>query len=316
MRTRKLGNSDLHLSTIGFGSWAAGGPDWKAGWGPQDDKDSIAAIRRAVELGVNWIDTAAIYGLGRSEDVVGRALKGIREKVIVATKCGRRQSEDNQLYGDLRAEFIRQECENSLRRLKIERIDLYQIHWPQPDEKLEEAWIEIGKLIAQGKVRFAGLSNCTVTQIKRAHDIRPVTSLQPAYNMLRRDIEAEILPYCKANNIGVLAYSPMQHGLLTGTFTRDRVEGLPSSDFRLNNPRFQEPEISRGLELVKRLKGIASEIGLSCSQLAIAWTLRDQAVTSSIVGVRRPEQIEETAKAGDAVLSPKTIAEVEAALKG
>jgi aryl-alcohol dehydrogenase-like predicted oxidoreductase len=311
MRTRKLGNTDLHLSVVGFGSWAAGGPDWKAGWGPQDDNDSIAAIRKALDCGVNWIDTAAIYGLGHSEIVVGRAVKGLKQRPIIATKCGRRQSEDKQLYGDLRPEFIRQECENSLKRLNIERIDLYQVHWPQPDEQVEAAWNEIGKLIQQGKVRYAGVSNFDAKQLKRAHTIRPIASEQPPYNMLRREIEAEILPFCKAHNIGVLAYSPMQHGLLTGSFTRERIDGLPSSDFRLNNPRFQEPEITRTLRIVEQLKTVAAKNNLTCSQLAIAWTLHREEVTSSIVGVRKPAQIEETAKAGNVILSADTMGEIE-----
>ncbi|HYG74131.1 MAG TPA: aldo/keto reductase [Planctomycetota bacterium] len=316
MRKRRLGTTNLELTTIGFGSWAAGGPDWKAGWGPQDDNDSIAAIRRALDCGVNWIDTAAVYGLGHSEEVVGRAIKGVRDKVIIATKCGRRQSADNQLYGDLRPEFIREECENSLRRLQIDCIDLYQIHWPEPDELVESAWTEIGKLVKAGKVRYAGVSNFSVAQMKRAQPVLPITSSQPPYNMLRREVEAEHLPFCKANNISVLVYSPMQHGLLTGAFTRERLAALPANDFRKNHKAFTEPAISKTLAIVDKLKAIAAKNNLTCSQLALAWVLRREEVTSAIVGVRKPAQIEETARAGDVVLSAETVSEIETILNG
>jgi aryl-alcohol dehydrogenase-like predicted oxidoreductase len=315
MQKRKLGYSDLEFSTVGFGSWAAGGPDWKAGWGPQDDNESIAAIRRAIECGVNWIDTAAVYGLGHSETVVGQALQGIKERVLIATKCGRRQQPGGDLYGDLRPEFVREECESSLRRLKIERIDLYQIHWPQPDEQIEGAWTEIKKLIEQGKVRYAGVSNFSISQMERAQKIHPIASTQPPYNMLRREIEVDVLPFCKKHNIGVLCYSPMQNGLLTGKFSIDRMASLPANDFRRTAARFQEPELSITLNTVEKLKIVAARLSITCSQLAIAWTLRRPEVTSAIVGVRKPSQIEETARAGDVVIPPDALSEIEAILQ-
>lgn len=314
MKKRRLGTTDLELSTVGFGAWAAGGPGWKASWGPQDDNDSIAAIRRAIECGVNWIDTAAVYGLGHSEEVVGRALEGIRAPVIVASKCGRRQNAANELYSDLRPEFVREECENSLRRLKVERIDLYQIHWPLPDEQIEGAWTVIARLIKQGKVRHAGVSNFSVAQMQRVMKIHPIASNQPPYNMLRREIEPEILPFCKANNISTLAYSPMLHGLLTGSFSKERMAKLAPDDFRRANPRFKEPELSATLALVEKLKQIAARQAITCSQLAIAWALRLPEITSAIVGSRGPAQVEETAKAGDVVLPPGVVREIESLL--
>ena len=339
MQTRKLGYSDLHLTKVGLGTWAIGGGGWAYGWGPQDDAESMAAIRRALDLGINWIDTAAVYGLGHSEEIIGRALAGRRDEVIIATKCGLVWDEGSTTpYGRLKAESARREAEASLRRLnpsinsghRVEVIDLYQIHWPNPDEDIEEAWGVIADLIGEGKVRYGGVSNFSVEQLKRVQAIHPVASLQPPYSMLRRGIEEELLAYCAANDIGVIAYSPMQAGLLTGKFTRERVASLPDDDWRKRNSHFQEPELSANLALVEKLRPIAERNGRTVAQLAIAWVLRrplrpfdgaqdrlrsgQAEVTAAIVGARRPSQIEETAPAGDWVLSAEDIAEIDALL--
>ncbi|HEY3323272.1 MAG TPA: aldo/keto reductase [Planctomycetota bacterium] len=315
MRTRQLGYTDLELTTVGFGTFAAGGEGWQFSWGPQDDRETIAAIARAVENGVNWIDTAAVYGLGHAEEVVAKALKEIKAPVIVATKCGRREGPDKKLVGDLDPKFLRKECENSLRRLGLERIDLYQVHWPLPDEGIEAGWAEIAKLVKEGKVRYAGVSNFSVAQLKRAQAIHPVASSQPLYNMMRRQIEGEHLPFCKQNQIGVVAYSPLLNGLLTGAFSKERIAKLPPTDFRTRAAQFQEPEVSRTLAAVEKLKAIAAQAGLTCSQLAIAWILRREEVTSAIVGARKPAQIDETARAGDVVLGEDVLREIEGVLQ-
>jgi aryl-alcohol dehydrogenase-like predicted oxidoreductase len=313
MRKRKLGSTGLDLSVIGFGTWAAGGPDWRAGWGPQDDGDSIAAIRRALELGVNWIDTAAVYGLGHAEDVVAQALDGIpaADRPLVATKCGRVQDASNNLIGWIKRESVLKECDASLKRLKVDCIDLYQLHWPEPDEDIEEAWSAMAELQRSGKVRFIGVSNFSVPQMRRAQKEFPIASLQPPYSMLRRDIEAEILPFCEASGIGVICYSPMQAGLLTGAFSHERLAALPENDWRRNSPRFKEPQVSQTLAKVEQLKKIASEQGITMAQLALAWVLRRPEVTSAIVGSRRPKQIEETVPAGDVTLSEESVAAIE-----
>ncbi len=316
MQTRKLGYSDLHLTPIGLGTWAIGGGDNPYGWGPQDDKESIAAIQRALDLGVNWIDTAAGYGKGHSEEVVGRAIAGRRDEVIVATKCGILWQEDgSEIYGHLKADSIRREVENSLRRLQVETIDLYQIHWPWPDEDIEEGWATIAELIKEGKVRYGGVSNFNVEQLKRVQAIHPVASLQPPYSMLARGIEAEIMPFCAQNNIGIVVYSPMQAGLLTGKMTKERVAQFPADDWRkAKSPYFQEPELSLNLALVEELRPIAERNGRSLAELAIAWVLRRPEVTSAIVGARRPSQIEQTVSAGEWTLSAGDIADVDALL--
>lgn len=314
MRTRKLGFTDLHLTTVGLGTWAIGG-EWKWGWGPQDDAESIAAIRRALDLGINWIDTAAAYGLGHSEEVVGQAIAGRRDEVIVATKCGIRWDESTgQPFRSLKAESVRREAEASLRRLNVDVIDLYQIHWPDPDEEVEEGWGVIADLVKEGKVRYGGVSNFSVAQLKRAQVIHPVASLQPPYSMLRRGVEDELLPYCAANDIGVVAYSPMQAGLLTGKFSRERVASLADTDWRKRNPLFNEPQLSANLALVERLRPIAGRNGITLAQLAIAWVLRRSEVTAAIVGGRRPAQVEEVAPAGDVELPAEDVAEIEALL--
>lgn len=303
METRKLGWTDLKLSTIGLGMFALGGGGWRFSWGPQDDKESIATIRHAVELGINWIDTAPVYGLGHAEEVLGQAIAGLREQPIIATKCGLVWDEERRISNRLEKESIRAEVEASLRRLKIDVIDLYQIHWPEPDEEIEEAWGAIADLVKEGKVRYGGVSNFSVEQLKRIQPIYPVASLQPPYSMLERGVEEERLSYCSANDIGVIVYSPMQKGLLTGKVTREWVQNLPPDDHRREDSRFQEPALSVNLELVEGLRPIAKGSGMTLAQLAIAWVLRRPEVTAAIVGARRPSQIEETVVAGGWVLS-------------
>jgi aryl-alcohol dehydrogenase-like predicted oxidoreductase len=293
MKTRLLGNSDLAITPIGFGAWAIGGSGWAFGWGAQDDTDSIAAIHEALDLGVNWIDTAAVYGLGHSETVVARALEGVKDRPYVFTKCARIWDEKRQIGKSLKADSIRRECEDSLKRLRVDVIDLYQMHWPEPDEDIEEGWSTLVKLKQEGKVRWIGVSNFNVEQMKRAQAIAPITSLQPHYSLVNRKIEAEILPYAAANNIGTIAYSPMASGLLTGAMSRERIVNLPPDDWRRNNRNYQEPLLSRNLLLVDLLRGIAGRTGVTPGAAAIAWVLRDPAVTAAIVGARRPGQLKE-----------------------
>lgn len=309
MKTRRLGHTGIELTTVGLGTWAIGGGGWKFGWGPQDDNHSISTIHRALDLGINWIDTARIYGLGHSETVVGEAIKG--RDVFIATKCGRQWHADGTIYADLKEETVRKECESSLRRLGREVIDLYQIHWPDPEADIEEGWTAMARLIEEGKVRFAGVCNFSVAQLDRIRRIHPVASLQPPYNMLRRDVESELLDYCARHRIGVVAYSPMLSGLLTGKYTEKTAGALPDEDWRKQSPYFREPELSTNAAFVEKLKALAARRGLSVPQLAIAWVLRRPEVTSAIVGARRPEQIEETAAAGDARLSAEDLREIE-----
>ncbi|WP_299158978.1 aldo/keto reductase [uncultured Eudoraea sp.] len=312
MQTRKLGYSELYLTTIGLGTWAMGGGDWKFGWGPQDDMASVKAIHSALDQGINWIDTAAIYGHGHAEEVVGRAIKGIRNEVIIATKCGRVWEGDSREIGkSLRADSIRREVEASLKRLAIEVIDLYQIHWPEPDEEIEEGWGTVADLVKEGKIRYGGVSNFSLEQLKRAQAIHPITSLQPPYSMFRREIEEEIMAYCGSNQIGIIAYSPMQAGLLTGKFTKERAAGLPESDWRSRHPFFMEPQLSVNLQTIDQLRKIANKKKISLSQLSLAWVLRNKEVTSAIVGARNPQQIEETAKAGELSLTKAEIEGIE-----
>lgn len=311
MRTRTLGNTGEELTTIGLGTWAIGGGDWEFGWGKQQDRESIAAIRRSLELGVNWIDTARVYGLGHAEEVVGHAVSGRRDDIFLATKCSRQWRDDGTIYGELKAESVREECESSLRRMKVEAIDLYQIHWPDPEEDIEEAWTEIAKLADEGKIRYAGVSNFNLEQIRRVHAIYPVASLQPPYNLLRRDVEKQLLAYCAENGIGVVAYSPMMSGLLTGKFSEDHLEKLSEDDWRRRNKHFQQPAFSVNLEFVDRLRPIAARNDLTLPQLAIAWVLRRPEVTSAIVGARRPDQIEGTAPAADVDLSDADVRDID-----
>jgi aryl-alcohol dehydrogenase-like predicted oxidoreductase len=315
MQQRKLGYTDLHLTTVGFGAWAIGGP-WAYGWGPQDDDESVATIQRALDLGINWIDTAAAYGLGHSEEVVGRALKGRRGRVIVATKCGMvwNDPSERKTFSRLKAWSIRQEAEASLRRLGVDVIDLYQIHWPNPDDDVEEAWTEIARLIEEGKIRYAGVSNFNVAQMRRVQAIHPVASLQPPYSLVDRGAEAELLAYCAANDIGVVVYSPMASGLLTGKFTPERIAALAPDDWRHRNGHFRDPELTANLALIDGLRPIAARYGRSVGQLAVAWTLRRPEVTAAIVGARRPAQVEESAAAADWTLGADDLAVVDALL--
>lgn len=311
MQTRKLGYTGEQLTTIGLGTWAIGGGGWKFGWGPQDDLESISAIHRSLDLGINWIDTAAVYGLGHSEEIVGKAIADRRNDVFLATKCSRRWTQDGEIFGKLRAKSVREECEASLRRLDVEVIDLYQIHWPNPSEEIEEGWSTIADLIQEGKVRYGGVSNFSLDQLKRIQAIHPIASLQPPYNMLRRKVESDILPFCAENGIGVVAYSPMMSGLLTGKFDAERVAALAEDDWRHGDRSFTEPELSVNLDFVDRLKPIAERNELSLAQLSIAWVLRRPEVTSAIVGARRPDQIEGTAPAGDVLLANDDLSEIE-----
>jgi len=316
MQTRKLGKSDLKITPVGFGAWAIGGSGWEFAWGAQDDADSIAAIHRALELGVNWIDTAAVYGLGHSEEIVARALKEWRgPRPYVFTKCVLRWNENRKIWKEFSPESIRRECEDSLRRLQVESIDLYQMHWPPDEDKpgIEEAWQTLAGLKTEGKVRWIGVSNFNATQIKRAEKIAAVTSLQPPYSIIRRQIEAETLPYCEEQGIGVISYAPMASGLLTGAMTRERAAALPADDFRSRNPEFREPRLSKNIELVERLRQVGARHGRTPGEVAIAWTLRNPAVTGAIVGARNAKQAEGVMRAGELKLSAEEIAEIEGA---
>lgn len=319
MQTRKLGNSDLQITPVGFGAWALGGGGWEYSWGPQDDSDSLAAIHKALELGVNWIDTAAVYGLGHSEEVVARALKEWPgAKPYVFTKCTLAWDETGQITPNHSATSIRKECEASLRRLQVETIDLYQIHWPPADNGrgLEEAWSTLMALQKEGKARWIGVSNFDAPQLERAERIAPVTSLQPPYSILRRQIEEKTLPYCEKHNIGVIVYSPMFSGLLSGGMTRERALSLPADDHRRRNPEYNEPRLSKNLELVEHLKQIGARHGRSAGEVAIAWTLRNSAVTAAIVGARNAKQAETVFRAGAFRLSAQEIREIEAFSSG
>ena len=314
METRKLGNSDVQITPVGYGAWAVGGGGWQFGWGPQDDDDSIAAIHRSLELGVNWIDTAAVYGLGHSEEIVARALKEWKGKrPYIFTKCGMRWDKDGRVTKVHGAQSIREECDASLRRLQVDVIDLYQIHWPPEDNgpSLEESWRAMAQLQKEGKVRWIGVSNYNVPQIQRCEKIAPVTSLQPPYSLIRRQIENEILPYCERRGIGVIVYSPMASGLLTGAMTRERVTNLPEDDWRRTSPEFREPRLSQNLALVERLKKVAARYGVVPGAIAIAWTLRLSALTGAIVGARNAKQAQEVMRAGEIKLTPQDIAEIE-----
>jgi aryl-alcohol dehydrogenase-like predicted oxidoreductase len=311
MQTRNLGNSDLKITPIGIGAWAMGGGQWAFSWGTQDDNASIAAIHTALDAGVNWIDTAAVYGLGPSEEVVGRAIRERSQRPYVFTKCSRVWNENGEIGHSLKSTSIRNELEASLRRLKVDVIDLYQIHWPQPEEDIEEGWRTLADLQKEGKIRYVGVSNFNVEQMKRAEKIAPITSLQPNYNIVTRDIEKSILPYCRERNIGVIVYAPMKSGLLTGKMTRERIASLPPDDFRPRTISFQEPLLSRNLGLVEILRGIADRHGKTPGEVAIAWTLRDPVVTGAIVGMRSPEQAKQIVRSAEFRLSSDEIIEIE-----
>ena len=310
MRTRKLGYAELKLTVVGLGTWAMGGP-WQFGWGPQDDNEAIGAVLAGLERGINWIDTAAVYGLGHSEELIGKALKQTSDKPLIATKCGLLWNDKREKVNCLKRRSIREECHASLKRLGVKAIDLYQIHRPDPDEDIEEAWEEMAKLAEEDKVRYIGVSNFNVAQLERVGKIHPVASLQPPYNMLHREAEKELFGYCAANDIGIVAYSPMERGLLTGKFSQERLANLPLDDHRRRSTDFQEPEFSANLELVDRLRPIAERNDRSLAQLAVAWVLRRDEVTSAIVGARKPEQIAETSATTDWKLSEEDIEEIE-----
>lgn len=290
---RQLGRSDLHLTPIGFGAWAIGGGDWEFAWGAQEDEDSVRTIERALDRGLNWIDTAAIYGLGHSEEVVAQALRNSPHKPFVFTKCSMRWNvEDRKIYRSLKADSVREECENSLRRLGLDTIDLYQVHWPNPEDEIEEGWEALAKLREEGKIRYLGVSNFSVEQMKRVERIAPITASQPPYSLINVKAAAEVLPYCLEQGIGVINYSPMASGLLTGKMTAERVAAMPADDWRKRSPNFAEPKLSRNLRLAALLGEIGREHGVEAGVVAIAWTLHHPAVTAAIVGARRPDQVD------------------------
>jgi aryl-alcohol dehydrogenase-like predicted oxidoreductase len=311
MKTRNLGVNGPKLTVIGFGAWAIGG-SWEFGWGAVDDKESIKAIHRGLDLGINWIDTAAVYGLGHSEEIVAQALRGTRGEVFVATKCGMVWNEKGEVTKNLKPKSIRKEVEDSLRRLQTEHIDLYQIHWPDPNTPAEDSWMTMAELLREGKVRNIGVCNYSVAELERCRAVAPVQSLQPPYNMVKRDVEEELLPYCQQHGIGVVAYSPMASGLLTGRFNYDN---LASDDWRRKNPSYAEDNRAKVSSLLTRLKPIADRYNISFGELAVAWVLKNPAVTSAIVGARKQWQVEETVGAADIEMTPSDIHTLDELLK-
>jgi aryl-alcohol dehydrogenase-like predicted oxidoreductase len=311
VRTATLGRTGLEITRVGFGAWAIGGGNWDWGWGDQDDDESIAAIHRALELGVNWIDTAAQYGLGHSEEVVARALAGVEPRPLVFTKGGQPEGPNRTSYQTLKRDSLRSECEGSLRRLRVDAIDLYQIHWPIPDDEVEEGWSTLAELKEEGLVRHIGVSNFSVEQLERAEAIAPVETLQPPYSLLDRDVEPDVLPWCEERDVGVIVYSPMGSGMLTGRMTRERIESLPPDDWRSKSDTFREPELSVNLELVERLKRVAERHGVEPGAVAVAWTLRNPAVDGAITGFRRPDQVDPIVAAAALELSDEDLAELE-----
>jgi aryl-alcohol dehydrogenase-like predicted oxidoreductase len=312
LETKQLGATGLEITRVGFGAWAIGGGGYDWGWGPQDDEDSIAAIHRALELGVNWIDTAAQYGFGHSEAVVGRALAGLEERPYVFTKGGQPEGPGRTTIHSLRRDSLRRELEGSLSRLGLDAIDLYQIHWPIPDDEVEEGWSTLVELRDEGLVRHIGVSNFSVEQLRRIEAIAPVETLQPPYSLVARDVEDAILPYAEREHIGVIVYSPMASGLLTGKMTRERVDGLAEDDWRKHDPHFQDPQLSRHLALVERLETVAKRHDTTPGAVAIAWTLRNPAVDGAITGFRRPGQVDPIVRAANLDLDGDDIATIEA----
>lgn len=315
MNTKRLGNSDLLITPIGFGAWAIGGGGWEFAWGPQDDNESIAAIREALDAGINWIDTAAVYGLGHSEEIVARALQGVSNRPYIFTKCSLVWDEKGKISHSLKADSVRRECEASLRRLNVDVIDLYQIHWPIPNEDIEEGWAAMAKLKEEGKVRYIGVSNFTIAQMRRAQAIAPLTSFQPLYSLLHPEVAKEILPFAARENIGVITYSTMGCGMLTGSMTQERIANLPADDWRRNNRDFQEPLLSRNLRLVELLRDIGNRHGRTPGEVAIAWVLNNPAVTAAIVGARRPDHVKGVIGAAQFRLSPEEIDQLESFFK-
>jgi len=307
LQTRRLGNTDMNITPVGFGSWALGGGGWVYAWGPQDDNESIEAIHHAMDLGINWIDTAAGYGLGHSEIVTGKAIAGMSNPPFIFTKCGLPWDEHGVIHDSLNRDSLRKECEGSLKRLNVEAIDLYQIHWPRPDEDIEEGWAALAELQKEGKVRWIGVSNFSIEQMKRANAIAPVSSLQPPYSLVRPQVQNEILPFCLDNNIGVIVYSPMYSGLLTGKMTPERISNMPADDWRQNDPEFKSPQLEKNLKLVDALIEIGKQHNVEPGVIATAWTLRNPAVTAAIVGFRRPSQVDGIFPAVDLRLSKEEI---------
>jgi aryl-alcohol dehydrogenase-like predicted oxidoreductase len=316
---RPLGKSGLEITTVGFGAWAAGGP-WFFGWGPQDDKDSIAAIHRAVERGVNWIDTAAVYGLGHSEVVVGKAVRALpaADRPLVFTKCGLEWDEADRMKQPkrtLRPDLVKRQCEESLRRLDLERIDLYQFHWPDDGGvAVEDSWAAMIRLVEEGKVRAAGVSNFDVALLERCEARRHVDSLQPPFSMIKRDMAGAHLPWCSAHGTGVIVYSPMQSGLLTDEFSEARVAALAPDDWRRRSPEYQAPRLGRNLELRDALRPIAARHGVSVASTAVAWTLSWRGVSGAIVGARSPAQVDGWVRAAGVVLDPADLDAIAAAI--
>jgi aryl-alcohol dehydrogenase-like predicted oxidoreductase len=307
--TVALGATGIEISRVGYGAWAIGGAGWWHAWGDQDDEQSIEAIRRAVELGINWVDTAPIYGLGHSEEVVGRALQGLHDRPYVFTKASLYEK-DGAVAHSLKRDSIRREVEASLSRLQLDAIDVYQVHWPDPDEDVEEGWATFAELKAEGLVRHIGVSNFDVAQLRRAQAIAPVETLQPPYSLIERAIEDEILPFAEQEGIGVVCYSPMASGLLSGAMSAERIAALPDNDWRKHDPRFQEPELSRNLAIVARLQTVADRHDTTAGAIAVAWTLRNPAVHGSIVGFRRPDQVEPLLAAGTIELTDDDLATI------
>lgn len=316
MQRRPFGNTNMQITPVGFGAWALGGGDWIYAWGPQDDRESITAIHHAIDQGINWIDTAAGYGLGHSEEVVGQALAGMSERPYVFTKCSLPWNERGEIISSLRRDSIRRECEESLRRLKLEAIDLYQIHWPRPEEELEEGWATLAELKREGKVRWIGVSNYSVAQMRQAEGIAPISSLQPPYSLICPEVENEILPYCQEHNIGVIVYSPMYSGLLSGKMTPERIKNMPADDWRQHDPEFQMPRLEKNLQLVSVLTEIGNRHGVEPGAVAIAWTLRNSAVTAAIVGARRPSQVDGILPSASIQLSPQEIKQLNSFVSG
>jgi aryl-alcohol dehydrogenase-like predicted oxidoreductase len=311
LRASKLGDTGMEISRVGFGAWAIGGGGWQFGWGPQQDEESVAAIHRALELGVNWIDTAAAYGFGRSERVVGQALAGMTERPYVFTKCSLLDDGTGRVRHSLKRDSVLREAEASLRRLGIDAIDLYQIHWPVPEADIEEGWSALAELKERGLVRHIGVSNFSVAQLRRIQGIAPVETLQPPYSLVDRDAEDEILPFAEGEGIGVIVYSPMGSGLLTGAMTRERAASLPADDWRARDPRFTEPQLSQNLALAARLQRVAGRHGVTAGAVAVAWTLRNPAVDGAIAGFRRPAQVDPIVAAAGLELTGEDIAEIE-----
>jgi aryl-alcohol dehydrogenase-like predicted oxidoreductase len=311
LQTTQLGKTDLEITRVGFGAWAIGGGNWEFGWGPQDDEESLAAIHRALDEGINWIDTAAAYGFGRSEQVVGRALEGLTDRPYVFTKCSLLEGPGRTVAHSLKRDSVLREAEASLQRLGVDTIDLYQIHWPIPPEDIEEGWAALAELKEQGSIRHIGVSNFDVAQLRTIQQIAPVETLQPQYSLIARDAEQELLPFAEREGIGVIVYSPMGSGMLTGGMTRERIASLADDDWRKRDERFNEPELSRNLELVERLKAVADRYETTPGAVAVAWTLHNPAVDGAIVGFRRPDQVDPILPAAGLELTDEDLAEIE-----